>query len=240
MESTIYHQAASSSNESDSDSEENVIEKLPFNLAMFDFEQCDPKRCTGKKLVRYGFVKVLKLGTKFPGLLLSPIGQRTISAADLNCIKKGGIAVVDCSWNQVADINLNKARASHHRLLPYLVATNPVNFGKPCQLSCVEAFAAALYMIGLKGNAQLLLSKFKWGPNFLKVNRDVLDAYAACKDGAEVIVRQKAYMQLLEKEANEMKHQPIDMPESDSESENDDADEIGGECISGSGDNDFK
>lgn len=68
---------------------------------MFDFKQCDPKRCTGKKLERYGFVKVLKLGTKFPGLLLSPSGERTISLADLSYILNGGLAVVDCSWNQV-------------------------------------------------------------------------------------------------------------------------------------------
>lgn len=68
---------------------------------MFDFMQCDPKRCTGRKLLRYGFINVLKLGTKFPGLLLSPKGERTISAADLSYIKNGGIAVVDCSWNEV-------------------------------------------------------------------------------------------------------------------------------------------
>ncbi|EFO25930.1 hypothetical protein LOAG_02552 [Loa loa] len=227
MECSINRQATSSSNESDSESGEDVVEKLPFNLAMFDFKQCDPKRCTGKKLERYGFVKVLKLGTKFPGLLLSPNGERTISAADLAYIKNGGLAVVDCSWNQVANVDLNRARASHHRLLPYLVAANPVNFGKPCQLSCVEAFAAGLYMIGLKSNAQLLLSKFKWGPNFLKMNEDLLDAYAACENGAEVIARQNAHLRTLAKEASEMKQRPVDMPKSDSETDNDDNGENG-------------
>ncbi|VDK64974.1 unnamed protein product [Onchocerca ochengi] len=224
MEYTVDQQAASSSNESDYESENNDVEKLPFNLAMFDFKQCDPKRCTGKKLERYGFVKVLKLGTKFPGLLLSPSGERTISLADLSYILNGGLAVVDCSWNQVENVHLNRAKASHYRLLPYLIAANPVNFGKPCQLSCVEALAASLYMIGLKSNAHLLLSKFKWGPNFLKINKDLLDAYAACKNGPEVIARQNAYLQTLAKEANEMKQRPIDMPESDSETDNDGGD----------------
>lgn len=69
--------------------------------AMFDFKQCDPKRCTGRKLVRYGLIKVLKVGRRFPGLVLSPTGDRTLSPADLDFIRNGGLAVVDCSWNQV-------------------------------------------------------------------------------------------------------------------------------------------
>lgn len=82
-------------------------------------------------------------------------------------------------------------------------------------------------MIGLKSNAQLLLSKFKWGPNFLKINRDLLDAYAACKSGADVIAHQNAYLATMAKEANEMKQRPIDMPESDSETDNHDSGENG-------------
>uniref|UniRef100_A0A183BK40 18S rRNA aminocarboxypropyltransferase n=1 Tax=Globodera pallida TaxID=36090 RepID=A0A183BK40_GLOPA len=151
---------------------------FPRRMAMFDFGQCDPKRCSGRKLCRMGLVSTQRLGQRFPGLLLTPTASATLSPLDRTLVMAKGVAVVDCSWNRLQLTPMHQAKGAEHRLLPFLLAANPVNYAIPFKLSCAEAFAAALSIIGLEEAAKRILAPFKWGPNFLKLNAEVLAAYS--------------------------------------------------------------
>ena len=113
-----------------------------------DFEQCDPKKCTGRRLIKFRLAERLSLTQWFPGVVLSPFGDKSISFEDHDIVRSHGLAVIDCSWAKLEETPFSKIRAYQHRLLPYLVAANPINYGRACQLSCVEALCAGLIISG--------------------------------------------------------------------------------------------
>lgn len=165
-----------------------------IQLAMWDFGQCDAKKCTGRKLSRFGLLKELRVNNGFGGIVLSPVGTQCVSREDHSLMKRKGLAVVDCSWARLSDVPFVKLRCAAPRLLPWLVAANPVNYGRPCQLSCVEALSAALIICGEEETANLLLGKFKWGHGFLSLNRKVLKAYSECENSADIISVQNSFL----------------------------------------------
>ena len=211
----------SSSEGNDSENEYSDESELPidFQVAMWDVGHCDPKRCSGRKLARLGLVKELKLGVRFAGLCLSPVGTNCVSPGDRDIIQDKGLSVIDCSWARIDETPFNKMKSGHARLLPYLVAGNPVNYGKPCKLNCVEALSAAMYITGFKKEAKLYMQKFSWGPSFIEINKDYLEKYSKCNSSQEILDVQQMILNDLEKEHNAKKDE-IDLPPSySSESE---------------------
>lgn len=127
--------------------------------------------------------------------MLNPLSKIAFSPADKGRIEKFGLVALDFSWENAEKALLKNVRGTS-RCLPYLIAGNPVNFGKPTKLSTVEALTAALYIVGFKNEAEQLLSVFKWGHTFLEINHDRLEGYANAKDSKDVVKLQKYFMEI--------------------------------------------
>ncbi len=78
------------------------------------------------------------------------------------------------------DLNMKGSFIKYCRKLPFVTAGNPVNYGKPYQLSCAEALATALCSIGYNDQAQFIMSKFGWADGFWSLN-PFIDNYSKCK-----------------------------------------------------------
>ncbi|TAQ89856.1 hypothetical protein B7494_g1821 [Chlorociboria aeruginascens] len=171
-----------------------------FKAACWDLGHCDPKRCSGKKLMKIGLMRELHIGQKHSGVIISPNAKQTISPADRELMEQYGAAVVECSWARISEVPWPKIGGKCERLLPYLVAANSVNYGKPWRLNCVEALGAAFYICGHPEWAEEVLSHFSYGQSFLDINSSILKRYAVCKDEVEMKKTEEAWMTRLEKE----------------------------------------
>ena len=191
-------------------------------LAMWDFGHCDRKRCSGTRLCQRGLVAELRMTAGIKGVVLSPAATVIVSPSDREMVEAGGVAVVDCSWARLDEVPFAKLhKGAQPRLLPWLVATNPVNYGKPYKLCCAEAFAATLAIVGLVDAAHAVMAEFKWGAEFLKLNAEVLARYQACETSAEVVAAQAEFLEMATGEAADVRGRDIDLPPSDSESDGD-------------------
>ena len=155
--------------------------------------QDDPKKNTAVKLSRRGTLNLHDKFTKLPrrGIILEPLCGKVLGPEDHSLLLEEGGALVglDCSWAQIEDSVQRVMRKTRlkPRMLPLLLAANPVNWGKPSKLTTAEALAASLYLIGKTEQARSLLSPFNWGEQFFILNKEPLDAYKSAGSSKELV-----------------------------------------------------
>ena len=172
----------------------NLTKQRDIPLYIYHAGQCDPKKCTGRKMARFDLARLFDKVSKLPrsAILLDPMAEKALSPADGS---GKGIIVLDCAWEEVERIFPERGKLNlEHRALPYLLAGNPVNFGRPFKLNSAEAFAAALYILGNKEQAEKVLSKFNWGHSFLELNKEPLEEYSNAKNSTEIVEIQSHYI----------------------------------------------
>jgi len=166
-----------------------------IKIVVYHARQCDPRKCSALKLKRHSLIRVVYRLRFLPrgAVVLNPFSEKAFSPADRERIEKKGLVALDYSWKCTEKAKLIPL-VGESRALPYLVAANPVNYGTPTKLSTVEALSAALYIVGYVEQAEQLLSMFKWGPEFIRLNQKLLDAYAQARNSTEVVELQKKFM----------------------------------------------
>ncbi len=154
----------------------------------------NPKLSTALKLVRLGLAiraspKTLPHGT----VVLDPTAKEVLTPSDREHVVRAGLTVIDASWNKgVQEITSIALRLKgFRRVLPPLKAGNPINYGIMTKLSSAEAVAAALIITGYRWLGESVISKFKWGHTFLKLNDELLMKYSLVRSVEEMLSVQK-------------------------------------------------
>ena len=150
--------------------------------------QDDPDKCTAERLIRRGIARRIVRVKEIPSgaIVLNPFAKRVLTPLDRDAASRAGIVAIDVSWKAGVEY-LKKVRRGFQRVLPILIAANPINYGKPFKLSTAEALMAALYIMGFRDDALRIAKEFKWGPVFLDLNRDLLDEYSQARSENEVL-----------------------------------------------------
>jgi len=155
--------------------------------------QDDPKKNTAVRLSRRGELKLHEKFNHLPrrGIILEPLCGKVLGPEDHSLLLEEGGSLVglDCSWAQIESSvdQVMKRTKLKGRMLPLLLAANPVNWGKPSKMTTAEALAASLYLIGREAHARQLLSAFRWGEQFFILNKEPLDAYREAKSSSELV-----------------------------------------------------
>ncbi|KAJ5948614.1 hypothetical protein N7454_001921 [Penicillium verhagenii] len=184
----------------DDGDEAGTSSRPPFKAACWDMGHCDPKRCSGKRLMKLNLMRELHIGQRFAGVIVSPNAKKIISPADKELMEQQGAAVVECSWVRVKEVPWSRIGGKCERLLPYLIAANTVNYGKPWRLNCAEALAACFCICGHLEWAEEIMKPFSYGQAFLDINAELFKLYAACTDEEDIKKTEEAWLAKIEKE----------------------------------------
>ncbi|MEA3203589.1 MAG: pre-rRNA-processing protein [Thermoplasmata archaeon] len=169
-----------------------------IDVVVYHTSQDDPRKNTALRLEKTGKARLVDKVDQCPrhSVLLNPFAKKAVSREDLEDMRRHGLLALDCSWKQAEEAFPVLLGQTRSRALPFLVAANPINYGKPFVLSTAEALGAALYIVGEARRARDLLSAVPFGPNFLELNRLPLEDYANCQTSAEVVAAQGNYIDL--------------------------------------------
>lgn len=165
--------------------------------------------------MRLGMMRELHVGQKFAGVVVSPKAKRIISKEDKDLLEQYGAAVVEASWKRIDEVPFGRIGGKCERLLPYLVAANPTNYGKPWRLNCVEALASCFYICGHPEWAESILSTFSYGEAFLEINSALLKRYMACENEEEIKKAEEVWLEKIEREYAESRAEKEDGAEED-------------------------
>ena len=165
------------------------MEDVPLHIIHLD--QDDPKKCTARRLEKFGHAILHTNIKKSPkrGFLLDPKAGLLLGPDDKKSIDRGAaIVALDCSWKQI-DSSLKYIENNtklEGRTLPCVLAANPISWGKPGRLSTSEALALSLVLIDRWEQARNIMKPFRFGDSFFQLNAEPLEAYAGAKNNSEL------------------------------------------------------
>jgi pre-rRNA-processing protein TSR3 len=148
-------------------------------------------------MIKFGLAKSVNISSIPKGsVILSPFAEQALSPADrVHAVK--ALVVMDLTWTNIDEFPRPKGMTE--RALPYLIASNPVNWGRPMELNSAEAVLASLIILGEDQQARELAERFNWGPEFIRINGEMLSEYANAADSTDVIRIQNEYLESVRK-----------------------------------------
>ena len=168
----------------------NILE--PVVLVIY-YREDDPRKNTSVKMVKHGLARRIHPRPIYgKPIVLNPYSNEYLGPWCREYIRKHGVVVVDASWKKL-DMRKFKGIKGYHVKLPPLLPGNPINYGKPCILSSIEAVAATLYITGYREAYNKLLGLYKWMNTFHILNQELLESYSKAGNYEELTKIIKEY-----------------------------------------------